>query len=75
MIFFVIPVYRPAESLPELHRHITAVFGNDDHDPEIVFDEDYSCDDSWSVTTKLNKSFTESLQHLRPMIWRYYLAG
>jgi hypothetical protein len=32
MISFVVPVYRSAESLPELHRRITAVFGDGEQD-------------------------------------------
>jgi undecaprenyl-phosphate 4-deoxy-4-formamido-L-arabinose transferase len=53
MISFVVPVYRSAESLPELHRRITAVFGDGDRDLEIVFVEDCGGDDSWSVIQQL----------------------
>ena len=49
MISFVVPVYRSAESLPELHRRITAVFGEGDQDLEILFVEDCGGDESWSA--------------------------
>jgi glycosyltransferase involved in cell wall biosynthesis len=53
MISFVVPVYRSAESLPELHRRITAVFGDSDQDLEIIFVEDCGGDASWSVIQQL----------------------
>ena len=53
MISFVVPVYRSAESLPELHRRISAVFGNGEQDLEILFVEDCGGDDSWSVIQRL----------------------
>jgi glycosyltransferase involved in cell wall biosynthesis len=52
MISFVIPVYRSAESLPELHRRISAVFADADA-LEMVFVEDCGGDDSWSVIEQL----------------------
>lgn len=53
MISFVVPVYRSAESLPELHRRISAVFGDGEQDLEILFVEDCGGDDSWSVIQQL----------------------
>lgn len=53
MISFVVPVYRSAESLPELHRRVSAVFGDGEQDLEIVFVEDCGGDDSWSVIQRL----------------------
>lgn len=53
MISFVVPVYRSAESLPELHRRISAVFGGGEQDLEIVLIEDCGGDDSWSVIEQL----------------------
>ncbi|QVL50080.1 MAG: glycosyltransferase [Thiocapsa sp.] len=53
MISFVMPVYRSAESLPELHRRITAVFDDPDQPIELVFVEDCGGDDSWSVIQQL----------------------
>jgi len=53
MISFVVPVYRSANCLPELHRRVTAVFGEGDQDLEILFVEDSGGDDSWSVIQRL----------------------
>lgn len=53
MISFVVPVYRSAESLPELHRRLSAVFGDGAQDLEIVFVEDCGGDDSWLVIQEL----------------------
>lgn len=53
MISFVVPVYRSAASLPELHRRVSAVFGDGEQDLEIVFVEDCGGDDSWSVIQQL----------------------
>lgn len=53
MISFVVPVYRSAESLPDLHRRVAAVFGDGEQDMEIVFVEDCGGDDSWSVIQQL----------------------
>ena len=53
MISFVVPVYRSAESLPELHRRISAIFGDRCQDLEIIFVEDCGGDDSWSVIQRL----------------------
>ena len=56
MISFVVPVYRSAESLPELYRRISAVFGEGDQDLEIFFVEDCGGDASWSVIQQLAAS-------------------
>jgi undecaprenyl-phosphate 4-deoxy-4-formamido-L-arabinose transferase len=53
MISMIIPVFRSAESLPELHRRIIAVFGDSEQDLEIVFVEDCGGDNSWSVIQQL----------------------
>jgi glycosyltransferase involved in cell wall biosynthesis len=53
MISFVVPVYRSAEILPELHRRTCAVFGKGEQDFEIVFVEDCGGDNSWSVIQQL----------------------
>lgn len=53
MISFVVPVYRSAESVPELHRCVSAVFGNGEQDLEIVFVEDCGGVDSWPVIQQL----------------------
>lgn len=53
MISFVIPVYRSAESLPELHRRITTVFADAAQPIELVFVEDCGGDGSWSVIEHL----------------------
>lgn len=53
MISFVIPVYRSAESLPELRRRISEVFSNSNEDFEMIFVEDCGGDDSWSVIQQL----------------------
>lgn len=49
----VIPVYRSAESLAELHRRIVEVFADSGRDFEIVFVEDCGPDDSWAVIRQL----------------------
>ena len=49
----VIPVYRAAESLPELHRRLVAVLEDLPGGFEIVFVEDCGGDDSWAVIKTL----------------------
>jgi undecaprenyl-phosphate 4-deoxy-4-formamido-L-arabinose transferase len=49
VLSFVVPVYRSAESLIELHRRINAVFLDSPDDFEIIFVEDGGLDASWSV--------------------------
>lgn len=53
MISFVVPVYRSAESLPELHRRLAAVFGPAPEDFEVIFVEDCGGDRSWDVIQQL----------------------
>jgi undecaprenyl-phosphate 4-deoxy-4-formamido-L-arabinose transferase len=49
----VIPVYRAAESLPELHRRLTAVLDGHPGGFEMVFVEDCGGDHSWEVIKTL----------------------
>ena len=56
MISLVIPVYRSAESLPELHQRIAAVFDAHKGGFEILFVEDCGGDESWEVIGRLAKS-------------------
>ena len=53
MISFVIPVFRSAESLPELHRRLTVTFGSDPESLEILFVEDNGGDNAWEVIQQL----------------------
>ena len=53
MISFIVPVYRAAESLPELHQRLVRVFGNSPHGFELIFVEDCGGDNSWSVIQSL----------------------
>lgn len=53
MISFVIPVYRSAECLLELHQRISEVFSNKFEDFEIIFVEDCGGDNSWSVIQQI----------------------
>lgn len=55
MISIVIPVYRSAESLPELHRRLTDVFDARAQVIEILFIEDCGGDDSWDVIKRLSE--------------------
>jgi undecaprenyl-phosphate 4-deoxy-4-formamido-L-arabinose transferase len=50
---FVIPVYRSAESLAELHHRIVTVFSSLGDDLEILFVEDCGPDNSWEVIKEL----------------------
>jgi glycosyltransferase involved in cell wall biosynthesis len=54
MISVVIPVYRSAESLPELHRRLAEVFDARAQEFEILFIEDCGGDDSWDVIKRLS---------------------
>jgi undecaprenyl-phosphate 4-deoxy-4-formamido-L-arabinose transferase len=49
----VVPVYRSAASLPELHRRLTSVLEATVSRHEIVMVEDGGDDDSWSVIQRL----------------------
>ena len=53
MISFVIPVYRSAESLQELHQRLTQTFANGSDGFEIIFVEDCGGDRSWQVIQQL----------------------
>lgn len=53
MISIVIPVYRSAGSLPELHQRISDVCLKSMEDFEIIFVEDCGGDDSWVVIEQL----------------------
>ena len=52
-ISIVIPLFNEAESLPELHRWIREVMNNNGYSYEVLFIDDGSNDDSWSVITRL----------------------
>jgi len=49
MISFVIPVYRSAESLQELHQRLTQTFADEPGGFEIIFVEDCGGDNSWQL--------------------------
>lgn len=53
MISFVIPVYRSAESLQELHQRLTQTFAKKPGGFEIIFVEDCGGDHSWQVIQQL----------------------
>jgi glycosyltransferase involved in cell wall biosynthesis len=49
----VVPVYRSARSLPELHERLTAVLSKITDRYEIILVEDSGGDDSWSEIMRL----------------------
>ena len=49
----VIPVYRSARILPELHRRLTAIMQTLNESYEIIFVEDCGRDDSWQILQEL----------------------
>ncbi|MBL7942722.1 MAG: glycosyltransferase family 2 protein [Flavobacteriales bacterium] len=51
----VIPLYNEAESLPELHAWIRRVCDREQLSVEMIFVDDGSSDDSWSVINRLKK--------------------
>jgi len=53
MISFVIPVYRSAETLQELHERLTQTFADEPSNFEIIFVEDCGGDNSWQVIQQL----------------------
>jgi glycosyltransferase involved in cell wall biosynthesis len=55
MISIVIPVYRSAESLTELHRRLADVFDSRAQALEILFIEDCGGDQSWNVIKQLSQ--------------------
>lgn len=58
-ISIVIPLLNEAESLPELHAWIKRVMDENKYTYEIVFIDDGSTDDSWSIIQRLKISFPE----------------
>lgn len=57
-ISVIIPLYNEAESLPELTAWITRVMQENRYSYEIIFINDGSTDDSWSVIEELGKENT-----------------
>jgi len=55
MISIIVPVYRSAQSLPELHRRLTEVFDARSQELEILFVEDCGGDNSWDVIKDLSR--------------------
>ena len=53
MLTVVVPVYRSASSLAELHRRLTAAVGGSARDLEVLFVDDCSGDGSWDVIRDL----------------------
>jgi glycosyltransferase involved in cell wall biosynthesis len=53
MLSIVIPVYNEAESLEDLHRELTEVANAEGYDLDIIFIDDGSTDQSWSVIGRL----------------------
>lgn len=53
MLSIVVPVYRSAESLRELHSRLVRVFGLSKREIEILFVEDCGGDSSWDVIKEL----------------------
>lgn len=58
-ISLVIPLLDEAESLPELHRWIKQVMGEHSFSYEIIFIDDGSRDNSWSIIEELRSSYPE----------------
>jgi glycosyltransferase involved in cell wall biosynthesis len=56
MISIIVPVYRSAESLPELHRRLADVFDARAQALEILFVEDCGGDQSWDVIKRLSQA-------------------
>ncbi|MBN1611277.1 MAG: glycosyltransferase [Polyangiaceae bacterium] len=52
----VVPVYRSASILPELHRRLSAAMAHDCAEYEIILVEDCGGDESWEVTRELCNS-------------------
>ena len=53
MLSIVIPVYNEAESLSDLHREIREVAAANGYDLDVVFVDDGSRDESWTVIRRL----------------------
>jgi undecaprenyl-phosphate 4-deoxy-4-formamido-L-arabinose transferase len=56
MISFVVPVYRSAESLPELHWRLVAQFGSTPAGFELIFVEDCG-GDQWAQPSPCCQGF------------------
>ncbi len=55
MLSIVIPTFNEEESLPELHRQISAVVETNDLEAEVVFVDDGSTDRSWAAIETLSQ--------------------
>jgi glycosyltransferase involved in cell wall biosynthesis len=53
MLSVVVPVYNEAESLTTLHRELAETAAANEYELDIIFVDDGSTDDSWSVIKKL----------------------
>jgi len=58
-ISIVIPLLNEAESLPELHVWIKRVMDEHKLSYEVIFIDDGSSDESWSIIEQLKNSFSE----------------
>jgi glycosyltransferase involved in cell wall biosynthesis len=58
-ISIVIPLLNEAESLPELHAWIKRVMDEHKLSYEVIFIDDGSTDESWSIIEQLKNSFSE----------------
>jgi len=58
-ISIVIPLLNEAESLPELHAWIKRVMDEHKLSYEVIFIDDGSSDESWSIIEQLKNSFSE----------------
>lgn len=56
MLSIVVPVFRAAGSLPELHQRLVAALARRTEGFEIIFVEDCGGDDSWDVIQALSRS-------------------
>ncbi len=63
----VIPVYRSAATLPELAPRLMAVLDQVAESYEIVFVDDCSPDDSWSVVQSLQRQFPDRVSAVQLM--------
>jgi glycosyltransferase involved in cell wall biosynthesis len=55
MISIVIPVYRAAQSLQELHRRLADVFDKSAQAMEVLFIEDCGGDESWEIIKRISQ--------------------
>ncbi|OFY13726.1 MAG: hypothetical protein A2X11_02745 [Bacteroidetes bacterium GWE2_42_24] len=61
----VVPVFNSEESLAELFERLKNVFGESRASFEVIFIDDNSRDESWSVLSKLKASFPEQVTAIR----------